>query len=176
IASLSFASTRPGPISARRSQPVAMMSARLLIRGSFRSLLSVRQAFPQRFAEALGVRVVEWLPIHRRHEEYVLGALADGSDLRVLERDALLAEYLGDLGQQSGTVACDELDHRTPVRRVLRDGDLDGRREHPHLPRRAARDLERLLAAGGQRLEQSAADFLQPAPVRDRAAVALEHA
>ena len=82
-----------------------------------------------------------------RHEEYVLGALADGQDLGVLQRDALLVEDLGDLEQQAGPVAGDELDDRARVLAVARDRDLHRRREHPHLARRAARDLERLVAA-----------------------------
>jgi hypothetical protein len=87
-----------------------------------------------------------------------------------------LAEDFGDLGTTAGTVARDELDHRTPVRRVARDGDLDGRREHPHLPRRAARDLERLLlpavTALSNRLRISSS--LRRSVIG--AAVALEHA
>ena len=44
------------------------------------------------------------------------------------------------------------------------------------MPRRAARHFERLLAAGGQRLQEAVLDLVEPSALADRAAVALEHA
>src|SRR5690606_39216480 len=69
--------------------------------------------------------------------EDVFRALADGHDLRRVDVDAFAHEYLGTLRQQAGPVAGDGLDDRALVDRVLAEGDLRRRREHPHLPRRA---------------------------------------
>ena len=178
-ASRSSRSTRPAT-SSRAAFPgafddfieVLMMRSSEMLSRARRSRPS-RSALPRRseLASSSG-----WLR-RVRDEEHVLGALADGQDLRVLQRDALLLEDLArpETAGPGRSPATSSID-RALVQRVARDRDLHGRREHAHLPRRAARDLERLLAAARQSLQQAMADLVEPALVDDRAAVALEHA
>ena len=92
----------------------------LKVRSSEWLAARIGKAFAQRFAEPLGARVVERLVIGVRDEEDVFGAFADGQNLGVQQRDALLIEDLGDLEQKAGAVAGDELDDGASVVAVAR--------------------------------------------------------
>ena len=114
-------------------------------------------------------------PDERGEIEHVLGALADGHDLRGQQVDALFHEHLAHVAQQAGPVARDQFEHRAPVALVDGDRDLRGGAEHARLARHAPRDRDRRVLGMLQGAPQRALDFADALAVGDGRAVFLEH-
>jgi hypothetical protein len=109
------------------------------------------------------------------HIKHVFRSLADGHDLRRINVDALRPEHLRHLRQQTRTIARDELDDRASIDGVLAEVDLRGRREHPHLARRATRHGHRRVVGLREYAGELLFDVADTRAIRDICTGIFEH-